>query len=328
MQVRTLADSDRDWAATLVTQHFGSPVIVTRGICHDTRTLPGLVVQDEGMRLGLLQYCIVGMRCEVVVLIALRQRQGLSRRMLSELSSVARAQGCRCLWLITTNDNRVAQRFYAALGWREVAVHRDAVTAARKLKPEIPEYGQDGIPIVDEIEYEFSLDDAMLRLLQANQEDLDALQAVFEVCPDYFERCLGGPAGPAEAQSSFANLPPGRSYDDKFVFGILAGERMIGCAEIFRNHPNPGTAYLTLLLIAPEFRGRGFGRAALNELHAFARTECGAKLMRTALVDPDRAPIGFFTRHGYAATGERRPYRYFRFESEVAFFHCDLQHQP
>ena len=160
MQVRELTDSDRKWAAALVTQYFGSPVIVTRGICHDTRTLPGLVVQDEGMRLGLLQYCIVGVRCEVVVLIVLRQRQGLGRRMLGELSSVARAQGCRCLWLITTNDNRAAQRFYAALGWREVAVYRGAVTEARKLKPEIPEYGQGGIPIVDEIEYEFSLDDA------------------------------------------------------------------------------------------------------------------------------------------------------------------------
>lgn len=49
----------------------------------------------------------------------------------------------------------------------------------------------------------------VLRLLQANQEDLDALQAVYEACPDYFERCLGGAAGPAEAQSSFSNLPPG-----------------------------------------------------------------------------------------------------------------------
>lgn len=160
MQVRTLTDLDRDWAAALVTQHFGSPIIVSRGICHHTGTLPGLVLDDQGERLGLLQYCIVGARCEVVVLTTLRPRQGLGRRMLSELALVARAQGCPCLWLITTNDNRSAQRFYAALGWREVAIHRGAVREARKLKPEIPEFGQDGIPIVDEIEYEFSLDEA------------------------------------------------------------------------------------------------------------------------------------------------------------------------
>jgi GNAT superfamily N-acetyltransferase len=159
MKVRTLADPDRDWAAALVTRRFGSPIIVSRGVCHDSRTLPGLVLEDQGERLGLIEYFIAQNRCEVVVIVALRERQGLGRRMLDELSSVARAHGCRCLWLITTNDNRSAQRFYTALGWREVAVHRGAVTAARKLKPEIPEYGQDGIPIVDEIEYEFSLDE-------------------------------------------------------------------------------------------------------------------------------------------------------------------------
>lgn len=50
----------------------------------------------------------------------------------------------------------------------------------------------------------------MLRLLQANQEDLDALQAVFEACPDYVEQGLGGPTEPTEAQSSFSNLPHGQ----------------------------------------------------------------------------------------------------------------------
>jgi hypothetical protein len=38
----------------------------------------------------------------------------------------------------------------------------------------------------------------MLRLLQANQEDLDALQAVYEACPDYFERRTGGTGRGAE----------------------------------------------------------------------------------------------------------------------------------
>ncbi len=147
-----------------------------------------------------------------------------------------------------------------------------------------------------------------------------ALQSVYEACPDYFERCLGGPAGPAEAQSSFANLPPGRFYDDKFVFGILDDDRMIGCAEVFRDHPDPGSAYLTLLLIVPEFRRGGLGGAALEELHDFARTQCGARMMRTALIDPQNAPVGFFSRHGYQATGERRPDRDFRFESEVTFY--------
>jgi TonB family protein len=68
----------------------------------------------------------------------------------------------------------------------------------------------------------------MRRPLQADPNDFADLPRVYEACPDYFERCLGGPAGPAEAQSSFAHLPPGRSFDDKFVFGILDGSRVTG----------------------------------------------------------------------------------------------------
>lgn len=37
-----------------------------------------------------------------------------------------------------------------------VAVHRKAVDEARRLKPEIPLIGNDGIPIRDEIELEFT----------------------------------------------------------------------------------------------------------------------------------------------------------------------------
>ena len=43
-------------------------------------------------------------------------------------------------------------------GFRTVAVHSDAVSESRKLKPEIPEIGIDGIPIRDEIEMELRLD--------------------------------------------------------------------------------------------------------------------------------------------------------------------------
>jgi hypothetical protein len=53
MQVRTLTDSDREWTAALVTRYFGSPVIVSRGVCHDARTLPGLILENQGERLGL-----------------------------------------------------------------------------------------------------------------------------------------------------------------------------------------------------------------------------------------------------------------------------------
>ena len=63
----------------------------------------------------------------------------------------ARRLNLRRLWLTTTNDNLRAMGFYQRLGFRIVAVNCGAVDRARKLKPEIPEVGQNGISLHDEI---------------------------------------------------------------------------------------------------------------------------------------------------------------------------------
>jgi hypothetical protein len=68
---------------------------------------------------------------------------------------LARRQGCARLWVITTNDNVDALRFYQRRGFCLVEVHRGAVDRSRvTLKPEIPAAGACGIPLRDEIELE------------------------------------------------------------------------------------------------------------------------------------------------------------------------------
>jgi ribosomal protein S18 acetylase RimI-like enzyme len=69
----------------------------------------------------------------------------------------AAASGCKRLWLITTNDNQAAVEFYQNRGFEVVAVHKDALDETRRLKPELPETGIDGIPLKDEIELQLSL---------------------------------------------------------------------------------------------------------------------------------------------------------------------------
>ncbi len=47
MNIRAVTTLDRDWAADLVAQHFGTPEIISRGVRHDTRLLPGVIVEHE-----------------------------------------------------------------------------------------------------------------------------------------------------------------------------------------------------------------------------------------------------------------------------------------
>ena len=157
-EIRALNDGDREWVARLLTEHWASPRIVSRGRVCDGDRLPGFAAVRDGRPIGLATYRIEGGDCEIVTLNSLAERQGVGSALIDAVKGVARAASCRRLWLITTNDNVFALRFYQKRGFVLVAVHRGALAEARRrLKPEIPLVGLDGIPLRDEIELELTL---------------------------------------------------------------------------------------------------------------------------------------------------------------------------
>jgi len=73
------------------------------------------------------------------------------------VEKLAKMKNCSRIWLITTNDNVDALRFYQKRGYEIKSVHRYAIEESRKIKPQLPFVGKYGIPIRDEIEMEKSL---------------------------------------------------------------------------------------------------------------------------------------------------------------------------
>jgi len=62
------------------------------------------------------------------------------------------------VWLVTTNDNLRALKFYQKRNWEIIGLHLYAVKEARKIKDSIPLLGYDNIPILHEIELALILD--------------------------------------------------------------------------------------------------------------------------------------------------------------------------
>ena len=119
---------------------------------------PAFVAETAGGRLtGMLTY-VPGQdwqQCEILTLHADQQWRGAGTALMEAAVQLARRQGCTRLWVITTNDNVDALRFYQRRGFCLVRVHRGAVDRSRaSLKPEIPPVGAYGIPLRDEIELE------------------------------------------------------------------------------------------------------------------------------------------------------------------------------
>jgi GNAT superfamily N-acetyltransferase len=155
--IRGIRDDDREWIRDFIGRRWGSSIVVTRGAIHHTDKLPGFIAESEGIRNGLITYRIDGTSFEIVTLDATLEGRGIGSALLNAVRAEALEARCLRLWLITTNDNMKAVRFYQNRGFGIVAVHENAVAQSRKLKPEIPLLGIDGIPIRDEIEMELML---------------------------------------------------------------------------------------------------------------------------------------------------------------------------
>jgi len=109
------------------------------------------------VRVGLLTYTISNDELEIVTLNAFDEGKGVGTALLGELEKLAKMKNCSRIWLITTNDNVDALRFYQKRGYEIKSVHRYAIEESRKIKPQLPFVGKYGIPIRDEIEMEKSL---------------------------------------------------------------------------------------------------------------------------------------------------------------------------
>jgi GNAT superfamily N-acetyltransferase len=157
MEVRPREAADQPAVRAFLARHL-SDRVARLGELRDPLDYPALLAEDDdGHLLGMLTY-VPGRRweqCEVLTLHATEQWHGAGTALVEAVEQLAAQHGCARLWVITTNDNIDALRFYQCRGFFLAAVHRGAVDDSRsRLKPEIPVAGAYGIPLRDEIELE------------------------------------------------------------------------------------------------------------------------------------------------------------------------------
>lgn len=155
--IRPTNNDDREWVERFVKEQWGSDLMVVHGAIFYLSHQPGFVAEMDGYPVGLATYNIEDGACELTSLDSLHEGKGIGSALIESVRQVAIRAGCKRLFLITTNDNTDALRFYQRRGFVLALLRRNAVAEARKLKPEIPLTGDDGIPIRDELELEMDL---------------------------------------------------------------------------------------------------------------------------------------------------------------------------
>lgn len=166
--IRPLERSDREWVAHFLDERWGTTQIVSRGKAVYGHLLPGFIAekktdvsddeepeaQAEMENIGLVTVHVGERDCEITTLNSLTECVGVGSALVEAVESWAREAGIERLWLVTTNDNLAALKFWQKRGYELVTIHRNAIAEARRIKPQIPITGLHGITIRDEIELE------------------------------------------------------------------------------------------------------------------------------------------------------------------------------
>ena len=144
--------NDDVWITDIATRLWGSTEIISKEHTYNILVLPNFVGELDGKPAGFITYAKEKTDCEIVALYCAVEKQGLGTAFIDLVKEVAQKDGCRRVWIMTTNDNTHALRFYQKRGFFITAIRTNVMEKQRKLKPSIPLLGNDGIPIRDEIE--------------------------------------------------------------------------------------------------------------------------------------------------------------------------------
>jgi len=158
LRIRLAGPGDSGWLPAFIEERWHADFVVNNGRSIRPASCPALVAELDGERVGLITFKVDARDCEVVTLDSVREGIGVGRALLDAALLEARRRGCRRPWLVTTNDNLRALGLYQRWGMRLTALRAGVYDEVRRtLKPSIPEIGENGIPLRDELELELLL---------------------------------------------------------------------------------------------------------------------------------------------------------------------------
>jgi hypothetical protein len=142
--------------------------------------------------------------------------------------------------------------------------------------------------------------DFSLRLL--TEDDIPALQAVYDSAAATLSRLLGRPAAPDQAAADFVQ---GLDDPGRYQFAILLREQVIGLVDCKLDAEITGQAHIGLVLLAEPYDDPTFAALALRILTRWLSRTFDVQQLRVAVPAHVPEQVAFWHDQGFEFTGEQ-----------------------
>jgi len=112
--------------------------------------------------------------------------------------------------------------------------------------------------------------------------DLDLVIQLNKACSDFFLFQNGLPPGEGDAREIFEFVPP-TAGATKLPIGIFHSQHLVGLMDVLRDYRAGSEWYIGFMLLAPNFRGQGFGSEIHSAFVGYARSAGVHRLLLAVL---------------------------------------------
>ena len=145
-------------------------------------------------------------------------------------------------------------------------------------------------------------------LERVNLSDQQLILSIFQKAPSYFLQVEGCLPTLATVNDAVLCAPAQTAPDYLKEFLIIRDSGTpIGTVELHMHHPDPGIAYIGLLLVREDFHRRGVGRSCYHAVEEYLKLNYGAKYVRLGVSD-DNDVSGFWSKLGFRSNGRHYSY--------------------
>ncbi len=141
-----------------------------------------------------------------------------------------------------------------------------------------------------------------MRIRELAPAEAPLVAQFYRDAPDYWYLAEGALDPDRQAAEFFTDCPPGCDPAQSHRLGLFLDNRLSGVAEVSFGFPEPGDAYLGLMLLGPWAQGLGHGRGLLAKAEALSRARRATALF-LAVLEANPRGRAFWEREGFAATG-------------------------